>query len=155
MELTATADTTAPPERVWELLADPTTYADWWVEWHSAKTDDMPLEVGSAVTMRRIDHDPEKGGVNEVRDFHNYRMPVTECDPGRRLAIQNRSIGTEDFVFTIEPIGSGSRITYERRAKVPRLMKLLGKAMQGRLERQVEESVTGLAQLAEGGAPPG
>jgi uncharacterized protein YndB with AHSA1/START domain len=152
MEIQQETVTTATPEQIWALLSDPDTYSRWWSDWHSAKTDELPLQVGGAITMRTIDHDPERGGANEVRDFHNYRMPITVCEENCRLYVRNTSIGTEDFCWDLQPVeGGGTRIVFRRIANVPKMMKFLGNMMEGRLRGTARESVMELARLAEGG----
>jgi len=150
MEVMAETTSSAAPEQIWPYLADPDTYAKWWSDWHSATTDEMPLQVGGAITMRTIDHDPERGGVNAVSDFHNYRMPITVCDENSRLYVRNTSVGTEDLCFDLQPVDGGTRIIYRRIAKVPKMMKFLGNMMESRLRHNANESVRGLAALAEG-----
>jgi uncharacterized protein YndB with AHSA1/START domain len=154
MEIMAETTANATPEQIWAYLADPDTYSRWWADWHSAKTDEMPLQVGGAITMRTIDHDPERGGVNAVRDFHNYRMPITVCEENSRLYVRNTSIGTEDFCWDLQPAaGGGTRIVFRRIAKVPKMMKFLGNMMEGRLRGTARESVMELARLAEARQP--
>ena len=150
IEIMAETTSKASPAEIWALLADPETYAEWWSDWHSATTDEMPLQVGGAITMRTIDHDPERGGVNEVSDFHNYRMPITVCEEPTRLYVRNNSIGTEDLCFDLQPAdGGGTRIIYRRIANVPKMMKFLGNMMESRLRHNANESVRALAALAE------
>jgi uncharacterized protein YndB with AHSA1/START domain len=149
MEITANTTTKATPEQIWAVLSDPATYADWWADWHSATTDEMPLQVGGAITMRTIDHDPERGGVNEVRDFHHYRMPITVCEENSRLYVRNKSIGTEDFCFDLQPVEGGTRIVFRRIAQVPKMMKFLGNVMESRIQGTANESVAALAHEAE------
>jgi uncharacterized protein YndB with AHSA1/START domain len=151
MEIMAETTSSATPEQIWASLGDPASYADWWSDWHSATTDEMPLAVGGAITMRTTDHDPERGGVNAVRDFHHYRMPITVCEPDSRLYVRNNSVGTEDLCFDLQPVeGGGTRIIYRRIANVPKMMKFLGNMMESRLRHNANESVQALAAIAEG-----
>lgn len=149
MEITAQTTTKATPEQIWPVLSDPSTYADWWADWHSATTDEMPLRVGGAVTMRTIDHDPERGGVNEVRDLHHYRMPITVCEENSRLYVRNKSIGTEDFCWDLQPVEGGTRIVFRRIAQVPKMMRFLGSIMESRIQGTASQSVAALAREAE------
>ena len=151
MEIMAETNSSATPEQIWAYLADPESYARWWSDWHSATTEQMPLAVGGAITMRTIDHDPERGGVNAISDFHHYRMPITVCEEPSRLYVRNNSIGTEDLCFDLQPAEGGTRIIYRRIANVPRMMKFLGNVMESRLRHNANESVRALAALAEGG----
>ena len=137
------------------MLSDPTTYADWWSDWHSATTDEMPLRVGGGITMRTIGHDPERGGANEVRDFHHYRMPITVGEENSRLYVRNTSIGTEDLCFDLQPVESGTRIVFRRIANVPKMMRFLGNVMESRIQGTANESVAALAREAEAGARVG
>ena len=145
MEFSAKAAAAAPPDAVWGVLSNPATWAEWWDQWDRA-TADEPLRQGAVVKMGRIDLDPEVG--DRVREMNEYPMEVTQFEEGRRIAIRNKFIGEELFVFELSPADGGTVIQYRREAKVPKLLGFLGRAMKGRLEKEAEKTASGLAQAA-------
>ena len=149
MEIMAETTSSATPEQIWRLLGDPSTYREWWADWHSATASEMPLKVGGYITMHQVDHDPDKGGLNEVRELNNYRMPITVCEPESRLYVRNQSIGTEDFCFDLQEVEGGTRIVFRRIANVPKVARFLGNMMESRLRGTARESLAELARLAE------
>ena len=95
MEPMAEQTSKAKPEAVWALLSDPATYSEWWSEWHSASSDELPLRAGGSIILHNVDHEPDNGRANDVSRLRNHRMEITELEPNRRLAIRNRMISTE------------------------------------------------------------
>ena len=82
-----------------------------------------------------------------MREMNEYPMEVTQFEEGRRIAIRNKFIGEELFVFELSPADGGTEIEYRREAKVPQFG-FLGRAMKGRLEKEAEKTASGLAQAA-------
>lgn len=74
----------APPDAVYDLVADPTRTPDWSPENRGARTDRPgPLPVGAVFT-----------GLNERRGFRWVtECVVTAADPGERFAFRVRAIG--------------------------------------------------------------
>jgi uncharacterized protein YndB with AHSA1/START domain len=92
------------PERVWAVLADPETYADWVVGSHSVRdADDSWPQVGA-----RFYHRVGTSLLN-VRDHTEVRV----SEPPARLVLKAkaRPLGTADVELCIAPEGDGSLVT--------------------------------------------
>ena len=136
LEIDKRAISAAPPERVWELLADGRTWATW------APFDESTVEEGA--------------GVGELRRYRagrrTTRERVTALEPPRRLAYELVSgIPIRDYraEVTLHPVeGGGTEIHWHStfRAKIPGT----GWFAQRRLARFIEQTATGLARAAEG-----
>jgi uncharacterized protein YndB with AHSA1/START domain len=123
----------APPERVWPLLADAGTWARW------APFDESGVEEGS--------------GVGELRRFRTGRRVtrerVVELDPPRRLVYELVSgIPIRDYraEVTLTPDAGGTRIEWHSTFE-PQLPGTGWLARRG-LERFVERAAEGLARAA-------
>jgi uncharacterized protein YndB with AHSA1/START domain len=135
LELEATARSSAPPEKVWELLADARTWPEW-ADFASAGVE-------------------EGAGEGEVRRFRRGRWTtrerVTAFEPPRRLGYELLSgIPVRDYrsEVLLAPTGDGGteirwRSTF--RQKLP----LTGRALRKGLQRFVAETAEGLARAAE------
>jgi uncharacterized protein YndB with AHSA1/START domain len=92
------------PQRVWEVLAEPTTYADWVVGSHSVRDADHDWpRVGS-----RLHHRVGVGPVN-LADYTG----VLEADPPNRLILhaKARPMGTARVELVVSRDGDGSLVT--------------------------------------------
>jgi uncharacterized protein YndB with AHSA1/START domain len=93
----------APPEAVFEVLADPRLYGNW---------------VVGASTTRRVDgHWPEVGSVlhhSQMMLIHDTTT-VRECEPGRRIVLEARArpVVIANVAVSLEPNGDGTRIVLE------------------------------------------
>jgi uncharacterized protein YndB with AHSA1/START domain len=101
---TSHIDIDVPPERVFDVLATPATYADW--------------VVGSDIIRGQDPNWPEQGsrfyhrvgwGPFKVKDH----TEVVEVDPPRRLVIHAhaRPVGTALVAFVLEPRDGGTYAT--------------------------------------------
>ena len=96
----------APPERVFAVLADPKSYADWVVGSDSIRDSDPTWpEPGS-----RFHHRVGVGPIT-VRDH----TEVLEADPPRELVLHARArpLGTAKVTLLLEAEGNGTRVTME------------------------------------------
>ena len=134
LELDAEARSSAPPERVWALLADVTTWPQW------ADFDEAVVETGS--------------GAGEVRAFRRRRTHtrerVTDFEPPRRLGYDLLSgLPIRDYHadVTLTPDGAGTHIRWHStfRAKVPGT----GAITRHALLRFIADTVERLARAAE------
>lgn len=135
LELEATARSSAPPEKVWELLADARTWPEW------AAFDAAEVEEGA--------------GEGEIRRFRRGRWTtrerVTAFEPGRRLGYELLSgIPIRDYrsEVTLTPADEGGtdiRWHSSFRQKLP----LTGRTIQKSLEKFVAETTENLARAAE------
>ena len=157
-EFSASAASTATPDEVWAVLANPASWRSWWKQWEDAEADG-PLTEGTVVRTSRLaadvsDRDERVGEVSGAK-VKTAEVRVLEAQAPSRLVLRNASIGDERFVFEISPSGTGSEIRYSRVAKVPRFFNLLGKMMKGRMEDEARGAARGLARESGGGQGSG
>ena len=153
-EFSANASSTATPEQVWEVVANPSSWRSWWKQWEDAETDG-PLAAGSVIRANRLeadvtDRDDRPGEIGGAK-VKTVEVTVLEAVQPSRLVLRNASIGDERFIFEISPGGQGSEIRYSRVAKVPRFFNLLGKMMKGRMESEARQAANALAREAAAG----
>jgi uncharacterized protein YndB with AHSA1/START domain len=153
-EFSASATSTATPDQVWEVLANPASWRSWWKIWEDAEADG-PLAEGSVIRASRLeadvtDRDERVGEIGGAK-VKTVEVRVLEAQAPSRLVLRNASLGDERFVVEISPGGQGSEIRFSRVAKVPRFFNLLGKMMKGRLENESRQAASGLAREAAAG----
>jgi len=93
-----------PPERVFAVLSDPFTYADWVVGSDTIRdADDTWPAPGS-----RLHH---RVGVGPLKI--NDNTEVVESIPPRRLVLQARArpLGTARVIFDLAPVADGTEVT--------------------------------------------
>jgi uncharacterized protein YndB with AHSA1/START domain len=129
----------APPETVWEVVADLRGMSDY------TKFRKVELER---------EGDPPPNGVGAIRVLHLVGPPVREeiiaFDPPRRFSYRMLSgAPVKDHVGTIElsPSGSGTRMSYvvETTPTIP----LVGGGLVAFLRRVIEDIAAGIAAEAE------
>jgi uncharacterized protein YndB with AHSA1/START domain len=134
LELDAQAVSAAPPERVWALLADVSTWPEW------ADFDAAEVESGD--------------GLGEVRRFRRGRREtrerVTVFEPPRRLGYDFLSgLPIRDYHadVTLTPQDGGTHIRWHStfRGKVPGT----GRLVRSALQRFVADTAERLARAAE------
>jgi len=134
LELDAQAVSSAPPERVWALLADVRTWPQW------ADLDEAEVESGS--------------GVGEVRSFRrkrvNTRERITDFEPPRLLGYDFLSgLPIRDYhaQVTLTPQDRGTHIRWHSTfdPKVPGAGWLVRRSLQ----RFVADTAERLARAAE------
>ncbi len=141
IEFEVTARSAAPAERVFQLLADVTTWPAW------ARFDAAEVESGA--------------GVGEVRVFRSGRVAtrerVTALEPSRRLAYELLSglpvVGHQAEVLLTALEGRGTKIRW--RSSFEPAIPGTGRLVRRRLERFVAEAAEGLARAAERAAAAG
>jgi uncharacterized protein YndB with AHSA1/START domain len=96
----------APPERVFAVIADPKTYADWVVGSDTIRDADPTWPAPGSRFYHRVGVGPIK-----VKDH----TEVLEADPPRKLALHARArpLGTAKVTLLLEPEGNGTRVTME------------------------------------------
>lgn len=96
----------ARPERVFAVLADPETYADWVVGSDTIRDADPTWPAPGSRFYHRVGVGPIK-----VKDH----TEVLEADPPRTLALHARArpLGTAKVTLLLEPEGNGTRVTME------------------------------------------
>jgi uncharacterized protein YndB with AHSA1/START domain len=90
----------APPERVWQVLADPYSYGDWVVGSDTIRGADPEWPAKGSKLHHRV-------GVGPIKVDDNTE--VLESEPPRRLVLQARArpLGTARVVLELEPDGEG------------------------------------------------
>jgi uncharacterized protein YndB with AHSA1/START domain len=93
-----------PPERVFAVLADPSSYAYWVVGSDAVRDADATWPAPGAKLHHRVGVGPFK---------LNDNTEVLEADPPRRLVLQARArpLGTARVVLELEADGGGTRVT--------------------------------------------
>ncbi|MCU1656707.1 MAG: hypothetical protein JWO57_1363 [Pseudonocardiales bacterium] len=100
----------APPDRVWDLLADITRTGEWSHECHTAHWLDGATEASVGARFE---------GVNRVGRY-TWKRPctITVCEDRRELVYETEGPFAKDTTqwrFVLEPDGAGTRLTQEFR----------------------------------------
>jgi uncharacterized protein YndB with AHSA1/START domain len=133
----------APPERCFEVLSDPRSYAYWVVGSRQIRAADPDWPAPGSKF-----HHTVAGGVED-------HTVVEEVEPNRRLRLRARArpFGTAFVTVTMDRRGDGSLLRLEEEP-ADRLTRLVFNPVLDRLlHSRNEESVTRLKALAEGTAP--
>lgn len=132
----------APPERCFEVLSDPRSYAYWVVGSREIRAADADWPAEGAKFHHTF------GGV----DDHTV---VEEVEPNRRLRMRAkaRPFGTAMVTVSLRPEGDGSRVVMEEEPG-DRVTRLLFNPVADRLlHSRNENSVARFKELAEGTVP--
>ena len=134
----ASLDTSAPPDRVWQIWSD----VNRWPEWNpdmKASHIDGPLKLGATGNI-----DTRSGGKHDV--------VVTQYEQGRSFELESTALpGTKMAIrATIAPNGAGSRITqgFEPRGV---LAPIVGPMMGGAILKTFNSVLNGLKTRVESG----
>ena len=139
MEQSTTVDIAAPPERVWEVLAD----VERWSEWSE-----------TVIWVRRLDEGPLRSGsrarINQPK-IPETEYVVTELEPGRSFTWVATGPGvTTTARHTVEALpGGGSRVqlAVEQGGLVGSVM---GRFYRGLTDRYLATEAAGLKARCEG-----
>jgi uncharacterized protein YndB with AHSA1/START domain len=139
VEQSTTVEIAAPPERVWEVMAD----VERWSEW----TDSVTM-------VRRLDEGPLRAGarakVNQPR-IPETEYVVTELEPGRSFTWVATAPGVLTTArHTIEPLAEGGsrvRLSVEQAGW---LGSLVGRLYRGITDRYLATEAAGLKARCEG-----
>lgn len=133
----------APPERCFEVLSDPRSYAYWVVGSREIRDADPDWPaLGSKF------HHTFEGGIED-------HTVVEEVEPNRRLRMRAkaRPLGTAFVTVTMRPEDGGSRVTIEEEP-ADRVTRLFFNPLLDRLlHTRNEDSAARLKELAEGRVP--
>jgi uncharacterized protein YndB with AHSA1/START domain len=144
IEITASAVTTAPPAKLWELLCDASRNPEWVAATAAVPRTDGPARLGST-------YDEINPIVGPWRA--KTRWTVIEFDPPRRQVHRSEDVpfASESLVILdVAPSGDGSqvRVTLRQQSKFG----VLGSSVLGLLKSQMskdnERSVRKLAEIA-------
>lgn len=133
-----------PPERVWEVLADPDSYADWVVGSDSIREADAHWPEPGSRFHHRVGTGPLK-----VRDH----TEVLESHPPHRLVLRARArpLGTARVEVVVATDGEGSLVSLVETAADPLTGLFLNRFSDPLLDRRNNEMLRRLKRIAETG----
>jgi polyketide cyclase/dehydrase/lipid transport protein len=131
-------ETTAPPEHVWKLWSDPSTWPDWNPDVLSINLEG-PFAAGTPGQMRT-----RAGGAHRIR--------LDSVEPGRAFQLTAAALPLSPLSFRCEiaPSGSGSRISQGVTINGP-LAFVLSPLMGEKIADSFGPLLDGLARRAEAG----
>jgi uncharacterized membrane protein len=138
VEFETTVDVAAPAERVWEVLADVTTWSRWTdsVSRSTVLTGE-PIGIGSRVKV----HQPRLAA---------NTWTVTAWEPARRFTWESRRAGLHIVAdHRIEDVQSGSRVTLSVKSNGA-LAPVVDLFMGSMTRRYVQMEAAGLKSASEG-----
>ncbi|MCI0583452.1 MAG: SRPBCC family protein [Chloroflexi bacterium] len=134
-----------PPRAVYEALLDPDRYAQWTPMSDMAFDDDGPRRVGQRGHFR-MNEGPIKG---------RLEMEIVELEPDRKVSVRVKHSNLDWLaVNTIQPEGSGSRLTYAGELSLRGALRLMEPFMRGEVERGEAAEARKLKALLEAEAVP-
>lgn len=137
----------APPEAVFDVLSDGSSYDDFVVGTKRIRSSDAAWpQPGSTF------HHTMGVGPLQLNDFSR----VLEADPPRRLVLQVRGLplGVARVAFTVEPHGAGSSVTLEEHGEGGPLVVLAGRLLDVALVVRNAETLRRFKRLVERRAAP-
>jgi uncharacterized protein YndB with AHSA1/START domain len=141
---TTEAQFSVPPQRVFAVLADPKSYADWVVGSHSIRDADPDWPaVGS-----RFHHRVGVGPLT-VKDH----TEVLEVDPPHRLVLRARArpLGTAKIELVLEPRDGGTHVTMTEVAGDPLSKLVINPLTDPLVHHRNVESLRRLQRISETG----
>jgi hypothetical protein len=136
-EYGTSVETTAPPDRVWKIWSDMSTWGDW-----NPNVSTMEWEGGFASGTT---------GIMNTRAGQHHKMKLMDVVPGRSFALETRVVPGTTFRFNcrIELVAGKARVSQTVEVKGP-----LGPVLGGMLGPQVSKEfgtlLSNLARKAEG-----
>ena len=128
--------TQAPPEKVWRIWSDTSTWPAWNPDVEEVNLDG-PFATGVAGTMR-------------TRSGGQHRIVIADVEAGRSFLLESDGVPATRLLFKCEvvPSGAGSRISQSVTLKGP-LAFALGPMLGGRIAQSFRPLLGGLAAAAE------
>lgn len=149
--VSVTREVAASPDRVWAMVSDLSRMGDWSPEndggrWTGSGEDGVPA-VGD--TFRGRNHRGRRNWTTNVT--------VVDADPPRRFAfrLEIGALGGCDWIYEIEPTGTGCRVTETWVDERTRALKVVGWLFTGVSDRAshnratMEQTLERLAEAAE------
>ena len=132
----ASLETSAPPDRVWQVWSDVNTWPEWNPDMKTSRIEG-PLKLGATGNI-----DTRSGGKHDV--------VVTQYDEGRSFELESTAMpGTKMGIrATVTPTASGTRISQAFEAR-GLLAPLVGPMMAGTILKTFNSVLQGLAKKAE------
>jgi uncharacterized protein YndB with AHSA1/START domain len=131
-------ETTASPERIWQIWSQPATWQEWNPTVESVRLDG-PFAAGTTGTMRT------KGG-------RTHAIRLRDVEPGRSFRLEASAVPLSKFVFrcAVTP-GSGGRTTITQGVTMEGpLGPVYSPIMGEQVAKSFEPILNGLAAKAEG-----
>jgi carbon monoxide dehydrogenase subunit G len=100
----------APPERVWPILADWERYPEWMPDVAWVRRTGTEEGEGMRLAVRT-----KVFGISLVTD----ELVVTTWDPPRRMGIEHRGLVHGPAEWVLEPTGGGTRFTWSEELRMP------------------------------------
>ena len=111
----------SPPGTVWEQLTDWDRAAEW-LGVESIRAEG-PTAVGTTLVFRARGKD--------------RRSVIAALEPGRSITLRSKQGGvTADYVYAVEPTGSGSRATLTADVRTSGLWSLLGPIIRAAIRKE-------------------
>lgn len=139
--ISTTADVPAAPEKVWEAIATPATYADW-MTIHTRWKDDVPPRFWQGASAAEV--------VTMLGMPNTITWTVEEYEEPARLRISGTGMaGVQvSFVFEVASDGNGgSRASASAEFEGQMIAGALGKAVEKDGLKNLEESLAKLSTL--------
>jgi uncharacterized protein YndB with AHSA1/START domain len=138
----------SPPERVFEVLSDPESYAYWVVGSDKIRAADPEFPAVGSRFHHRVGTGPLK------IDDHTE---VLDANPPYRLELKAkaRPLGTARVVMLLDPRGEGTHVTMIEEAGDPLSKVMFNPLMQPLVRKRNDESLRRLKELAEQPAAAG
>ena len=129
-------ETTAPPDRVWRIWSDTSTWPSWNPDIQEVKLD-RPLGSGASGTMRT-----RSGGIHNIA--------IRDVEPGSSFILESDGVPATRLLFRCEVAATsdGARITQAVTLQGP-LSFVFGPMMGGRIAQSFGPLLEGLAAQAE------
>jgi uncharacterized protein YndB with AHSA1/START domain len=135
-----TKDISAPQEKVWELLSNPSSYPDW-LTIHDGWRGDVPTEVGQGSTFTEMC--TVMGMTNKIDwTVSEYTAPSALKISGTGLAGAKIT-----FTMTVEAGGENSKANIDAEFEGQMVVGAIGKAIERSARKEVEASLEKLGAL--------
>jgi uncharacterized protein YndB with AHSA1/START domain len=135
-----TRDTSAPQEKVWALLSNPSSYPDW-LTIHDGWRGDVPTEVSQGSTFTEMC--TVMGMTNKID------WTVTEYVAPSALKISGTGLAGAkiSFTMTVETDGDDSKANIDAEFEGQMVVGAVGKAIERSARKEVEASLEKLGAL--------
>ncbi|TMG21250.1 MAG: hypothetical protein E6H99_05840 [Chloroflexi bacterium] len=136
-EYGTSVETTAPPDRVWKIWSDMSTWGDW-----NPNVATMEWEGGFASGTT---------GIMNTRSGQHHKMKLVDVVPGRSFALETKVVPGTAFRFNcrIELVAGKARLSQTVEVKGP-LGPVLGGVLGPQVSKEFGTLLSNLARRAEG-----
>ena len=136
-EYGTSVETTAPPDKVWKIWSDMSTWGDW-----NPNVSTMEWEGGFASGTT---------GIMNTRAGQHHKMKLVDVVPGRSFALETSVVPGTTFRFNcrIELVAGKARVSQTVEVKGP-LGPVLGRMLGPQVSKEFGTLLSNLARRAEG-----